>query len=148
MAIKSNPTDAVNRWRQGVGAAGARYTSGVQGVQDWAGAATAPAAVQARNAGLQAAIANGTIDRGIQRVGTAGWKNATVSKAQNWQNGVNSQVAVQHAQDGFTRLFGYLNGAQSAIASIPRGGFNENMQRMVQHATYIHEQAQAYKSGQ
>lgn len=147
MAIKSNPADAVARWRNGVAAAGGRYTQGVQAVGDWAGAATAPAAVQARNAGLQEAIASGRIDAGIQRVGTQGWKNATVAKAGNWQTGVNSPLAQQRAQAGFTRLFGYLQSAEQAVSSMPRGGFSENMQRLQTYLQSVHDSAQAAKSG-
>lgn len=145
MTIKSNPADAVARWRQGVQAAGARYTQGIQNTADWAGAATAPQAVQARNAGLQAAMANGSIDRGIQNLGTAGWKSVTVAKAGNWQTGVNSPLAQQHAQAGYQRLFGYLQNAQTAVANLPRGGFAENMQRLQAWLTSVHDDALAAK---
>lgn len=148
MAIKSNPAAAVQRWQQGVGAAGGRYVQGVQGVTDWAGAATAPAAVQARNAGLQRAISEGRIDRGIQAVGTQGWKNATVAKAGNWQTGVNSPLAQQRAQAGFARLFGYLQQAENDVSGQPRGGFAENMQRMTTYLTSVHNAAQNFKAGQ
>ena len=146
MAIKSNPADAVSRWRAGVGSAGNRYQTGIQNSGDWAGAATAPAASQARASNWNAAQSSGHIDRRIQSLGTQGWRNATIAKAGNWQTGVNSPMAQQNAQAGFTRLFGYLQQAQSAIAGTPRGGFNENIQRMVAHATAIHDAAQADKA--
>lgn len=145
MAIKSNPTDWVQRWRNGVGAAGARFTSGVNNSSDWAANATTPQAASARATNWNAANSSGAIDRGIQRLGTQGWRSATVAKASNWQNGVNTQQAINNATAGAQRLFTYLGNAQNAIASVPRGGFQENMQRMVAHATSLHDQAQAFK---
>lgn len=146
MAIKSNPADFVTRWRAGVGAAGNRYQTGIQNSGDWAGAATAPQASQARATNWNQAQTSGHIDRRIQNLGTQGWRNATIAKAGNWQTGVNSPIAQQRAQAGATRLFGYLQQAQTAIQGTPRGGFAENIQRMVTHSTTIHDAAMADKA--
>lgn len=145
MALKSNPADWVSRWRAGVAAAGPRYAQGVASSQDWAAAATAPAAVQARNQGLAQAMADGRIDRGIQALGTQNWRAVTQAKAGNWQTGVNSPVAQQRAQSGAAKLFGFLNQAQQAIASMPRGGYAENRQRALAHMDAMHDAAQAAK---
>jgi hypothetical protein len=146
MAIKSNPADFVTRWRAGVQAAGGRYVQGIQQSQDWAAAATAPAAVSARNAGLSRAMANGTIERGIQNLGTTGWRNAAVAKAQNWQVGVNSPMAQQKAQAGAVKLFGFLQAGESAIAGLPRGGIDENIARFTTWARAVHDASQASKA--
>lgn len=145
MPVKTSPADWVQRWKAGVGAAGSKYTQGVQQSADWASAATAPAAVNARNQGLQRAMANGSIERGIQNVGTAGWRASTLAKSGNWQVGVNSPVAAQRAQAGAQRLYGMLTNADAAIANMPRGGFNENVQRLTTYITSMHSDAQAQK---
>lgn len=145
MALKTTASDAVTRWKAGVAGAGTRYTAGVQKATNWAENATTADAIQARNAGLQAAMANGTIEDGIRRVGTTGWKNATVAKAGNWQTGVNTPQAQQNAQAGFNRLYGYLGAADNAIASMPRGTVEQNIARFSTWARAMHDAAQADK---
>jgi hypothetical protein len=145
MAIKSNPADFVARWRAGVGAAGTRYTQGIQRTQNWAEATTSPQAIIARNNGLRRAMDDGSIDRGIQKLTSAGWRDATVAKAGNWQTGVNSQRAQANALAGANRLFGYLQSAESAISSTPRGTYEENKQRLVAWMDSMHASAQANK---
>lgn len=140
MAIKSNPADFVQRWRAGVAASGARYTSGVQNSSDWAAAATDPSAAQARAAGWNAAQNSGKIDRGIQNLGTAGWRTVTVAKAGNWQTGVNSPLAQQHVQSGAQRLFGMLSQAVAAADQTPRGGIDANVARMTAFVRSMHDQ--------
>ena len=134
-----------DNWKAGIQAKSGNYKTGVQNGNDWAAAATAPDAVSARNAGLQRAISEGTIDAGIQRLGSANYKNITLAKSGNWLNAVNSPTTAQKAVSGFGKLLGFLQGAQNAISSTPRGGIDANLQRMVTHARSMHDQAQAAK---
>lgn len=145
MARNVSLQDAIAHWKSGVASKQANYTKGVGSSKDWAAAATTPQAIQARNQGLQAAMTNGTIEAGINRLGTGRWQAQTIAKAANWQNGVNSPQAQQNAQAGFTRLYGYLSTAQSAIAGTPRGGINENIARMTAFVQSMHASAQADK---
>lgn len=135
--------ETVSRWQQGTAQAQPRYSQGIQNSKDWAGAAVA--AAPARNAGLQRAIANGDIDRGIQRVGTAGWRQRTMAKGpQNWLSGVTSAGAQYTA--GVQRLYSFLDSADNAVSNMPRGGFAENMARMTAYVTAVHDASQQSKS--
>lgn len=143
MALKKTASDAYNNWRTGVQGGGAKYTAGVARSGDWAAAATAPAAVQARNAGLTRAIANGDIERGIANLGTTNWRNITQAKSANWSNAVNSPVAQANAQQGFQKLFGMLNTALGELSGMPRGGLEENLARSATFARSMNAQKQA-----
>ena len=126
MAIKSNPTDWATRMKSGVAASGTRYAQGIQNSADWAGA-TAGAADRYAT-GVQQAIANGKFQAGVQALGTASWRSITAAKGPAaWQNGVNTS---QKLAAGGQKLFAMLNQAESAIASIPRGTYDQNKQRM------------------
>lgn len=139
MAIKSNPQKWVAAWRAGVGASGAKYTEGVQNSADWAGAATAPAAVAARGTNWNAANQSGKIDRGIANIGTAGWRATTVAKAGNWATGVNTQQAQANAAAGATKLFGFLAQAEQAISGLPRGDYGQNRNRLLAWVDAMHQ---------
>lgn len=143
MATRPSVQDVVTRWQQGTATAQQRYTQGVQTSKDWA--TLAVAAAPARNAALQQAIASGAIDRGIQKIGTAGWRAKTLAKGpQNWLTGVQASGAAYTA--GVQRLYGYLDTADNAVANMPRGSFAENMARMQAYVTSVHDSATAYKN--
>lgn len=137
--------EAYAKWSARVQAGQPYYTAGVQNSKDWAAAAVA--AAPARDAAIQQAIADGRIDRGIQRVGTAGWRNKTLAKGpQNWAAAVSSPAAQQAYLAGYQRLSTMLDQGEQAIASIPRGGFQANLQRMTAFSTAVHNAAQQMKA--
>ena len=142
MATRKTPAEALQKWQQRVSGAQQYYQQGVQNSKDWA--AAAQAAGPARDAGLQQAIATGSIDRGIQRLGTAGWRSKTLAKGpQNWASAVAS--AGPAYMTGIQRAYTYLDQADAAVANMPRGGFADNVQRMVTYVTTVHQAAQQYK---
>ena len=107
--------DAQEKFTRRVGQAGPDYQKGVQNATNWS--ANAQAAAPRRNAGLQRAIAAGTIDAGIARVGDAGWKSATLAKGvANFT--ANAQKAGARYAAGYQRLLGFLQAAQSATANM------------------------------
>lgn len=110
-------TDAVSKWKSRVAQSGQYYQAGVSNPQvDWAGPAVA--AADRRNAGLQAAIANGTIDAGIQRAGTAKWRANTLAKGVSaWT--ANTPNAAPAYQAGLTKTYQYFNTADAAVAGMP-----------------------------
>lgn len=134
---------ALQRWQQGTQTALPRYTQGVANSADWAGnfAAAEPQMI----ANLTQALNSGHVTRRVQAVGTAGWRTKTQAKAQNWVAGVSSAQAAQNYQTGYGILTGYITTAQSAIASTPRGTLQQNISRMTQFVTSVHDQAQARK---
>lgn len=137
-------SDSVAKWQKNVGQASQYYTSGVQRSSGWASAAVA--AGPRRDAGLQAAIADGRIDAGIQRVGDNGWKSATLAKgAPNWT------AAVAKAGDKFSaglqKVYGMLDAAAAATANIDTTTVEGRLEKARVHAMTMHQQAQALKAG-
>ncbi len=137
-------SDSVAKWQRNVGAAQQYYQSGVTRASGWAGAAVA--AAPRRNAGLQAAIADGRIDAGIQRVGDAGWKSATLSKGvANWTSAV--AKSGDKFSSGLSRVYAMLDAAQSATANIDTSTVEGRLEKARVHAMTMHQQALAAKSG-
>lgn len=114
---RSSISDAVSKWSTRVAQSGPFYQAGVSNPQvDWAGPAVA--AADRRNAGLQAAIANGTIDAGIQRAGTAKWRANTLAKGVSaWTT--NTPKAAPQYQAGLTKVYQYFTSADAAVANMP-----------------------------
>lgn len=134
MAIRSNPTAFVTKWKSGVSASGTNYSTGIQNSADWA-SATAGAADRWA-AGVQAAIANGRFTTGVQALGTAAWRSVTAAKGPaNWQNGVQNSAKIQN---GAQKLFNMLQTAESSISSVPRGTYEQNMVRQRTWADSMH----------
>jgi hypothetical protein len=138
------PAEAAAKFARRVQGAGQDYQSGVQSATDWA--ANAVAAAPRRNAGLQAAIANGTIDAGIQRAGDAKWRANTLSKGvQNWAT--NTAKAQDAYQSGMTRAMAYQQQAQAATASIDTTTLEGRLEKARVYAQTVHAAAQADKRG-
>lgn len=144
MARKS-VQDAVSKWQQRVSQSGQFYQQGVSNPSvDWAGPAVA--AAPRRNAGLQMAIAEGRIDAGIQRAGTAKWRNNTVAKGVSaWQT--NTPKAAPQYSAGLQRVYGYFQAADAAVANMPRTSRAERIQRAATFLQTVGQQADAHKAG-
>ncbi len=141
MARKS-PQAATDKWQKRVAVAQQDYTQGVQNATSWADRSVAASA--RRNAGLQAAISNGTIDAGIQRTGDAGWKAKTTAKGPaNWAAGVAKAGPAMLA--GQQKLSGYLSSADAAVASMPADTVQQRVQRAMTYQLAVHQAAQSAK---
>lgn len=138
MPIKVTQQQFVTNWQQGTQQGQAKYTAGIQNSQDWAGPTVnaIPQMIQ----GIQQAFADGRIASGINNLGTAGWRSATLSKAANWYQGVTSQLGVQHMTQGAAKLYGMLNTAINIVDSMPRGTLAENLARANAFATSMYNQ--------
>lgn len=110
-----------------VGSAGRAATDWQEGVNnysgDWAGATTRQQAVMSNN--WNAAVANGSWANGVNRIGTQGWKAATVSKAANFSTGFQAGAAKQAAA-----IAKILAAEANIVGSLPpRGDYNANKAR-------------------
>jgi|SRR5579859_2710699 len=141
---RKTPQQATDKWQRRVAQAGQDYTAGVQNATGWADKAVAAAG--RRNAGLQQAIASGTIDAGIQRTGDAGWKNKTVAKGPaNWAAGV--AKAAPAMLQGQQKLSGFLSAGDAAVASMPQDTVEQRLARANAYALAVHNAAQSAKGG-
>lgn len=136
--------DAVSKWKSRVAQSGSYYQAGVNNPQvDWAGPAVA--AAPRRNAGLQAAIADGRIDAGIQRAGTAKWRANTLAKGVSaWTN--NTPNAAAQYQAGMTRVYGYFTQADQATANMPTTTRADRIAKASAFLDAVGSAADAYKS--
>lgn len=138
--IKTTQQQFVTNWQQGTqrAASSGKYAAGVQAGADWA--ANTVAALPQMFAGLQAAMSDGRIERGINDLGTAQYKNITVAKAGNWVTGVTSATGVQHMTTGAQTLYNMLNTALTSIQTLPRGTVDQNINRAVAFMQSMHNQ--------
>lgn len=132
--VKVSQADFISRWKNGVGAGGSRYSSGIQNSGDWAGAYVAAEPVMMQN--LQAALAAGKHTRAVQALGTQGWRNATMAKGPTaWINGVNNS---QKIQAGVSKLYNMLDTSIASLNSVPRGTYEQNKLRATTFMDAMH----------
>lgn len=135
---------AADRYQKGVSGAGTAYTQGVQNSGDWEQGAIAAAA--RRNQGLMDAISSGSIDAGITRKGTAGWRQATLAKGpQNYTQSVST--ARPKYEQGMNRAMQYQQNAAAATANIDTSTPAGRDQKMLAWINSVREQARTAKTG-
>ena len=120
---------AAANWIASAGRAQADWQTGVEGYNgDWAGATTRQQAVMTTN--WTQAVTSGKWARGVQDVGTSGWKSKTVSKAANFGVGFTAGAANQAAAS---------NKIMSALGNIPpRGTYEQNKNRSTSLMDQLH----------
>jgi hypothetical protein len=111
-------------WQASAGRAATDWQAGINGYTgDWAAATTGQ--YQAWVAGLAAAQASGAWQNGVNAVGTAGWKSATVAKAANYTTGFQAGASKQSVS--MQKLIQALQGIVPGLP--PRGTFQQNVTR-------------------
>lgn len=134
--------EAGAKWGSRVQGSQQAYTAGVQNATGWAEATIA--AAPRRNAGLQAAIASGAIDAGVQRKGDQGWKAATVAKGpQAWAASV--ARAQPNYEAAYQRTQSYQQAAAAATSGIDTTTLAGRLQKAAVWAQTVSDQARAAK---
>ena len=115
---------ASQNWLNSAGRAASDWQQGVQNFTgDWAGRTTAQQAVMLNN--LTQAVTSGRWSQGVQKVGTAGWKQATVDKAQNYSTGFQAGASRQA-----TAIAKIIQAEASIVNALPpRGDYTQNKLR-------------------
>ena len=124
---------AAAAWAASSGRAQTAWSEGVQGYSgDWAGATTRQQSVMQSN--WQAAVSSGQWARGVNAVGTAGWKSATQASTSNYANGF-----TKGANNQATAIAKILQAESNIVGGLPpRGDFNANVQRATQVMQDLH----------
>lgn len=132
-----------DKWKTRVSQSGQYYRDGVTSTtKSWS--ANAQAASARRNAGLQAAIADGRIDRGIQKAGDGKWRDNTINKGyQSWLT--NTPAAAAQYQTAMQDVLNMMDSARNSIQSMPATTAEERIQRAAAFQLSMHNQAQAKK---
>jgi len=130
-----NAQQAASNWTQSAGRAASAFVQGVQQTtKDQAGLAVA---AQARLVqGFNDAVNSGRWAAGVQRGGTAYWKQQTEAKAANYSTGFSAGA------NNFQAAISKIINAEAAIISAlpPRGDINANLQRANAFALALHQQ--------
>ena len=72
-----------------------------------------------RNAGLRRAMEEGLFEVGAERVGTEGWKNATLAKADRWLTGASSEDANAKYESAMRDVAECIERARKAVEGMP-----------------------------
>jgi hypothetical protein len=133
MRIKSLPVIGA-QWVTRVTASAPQYKAGVQNPrEDWATATVAGKDNYA--AGVQAALSNGSFEKGVQRAGSAKWSTRTLTiGAPRWIQGVTAGHAAYGA--GFSKYHQIIAG----LTLPPRGpaGSPQNIARVTVISEALH----------
>lgn len=127
----------VSRWQQSAGSAQTRYAEGIQ-------ASTVDVvarAVAAKNklvANFNDAVNRGAWERGLQDKGTAGWKAASIAKANNYSTGI--QAGVGNYQTAMNTWLPIIMSVSAQVQSMPNNSFADSLARMQANATLLHNQ--------
>ena len=118
------------------GSAGRAQTDWIAGVEaysgDWAGATTRQQANMVTN--WTQSIANGSWARGVQAIGTAGWKSRTTSKQANY--GVGFQAGAQNYAVASQKIMQALG---TIVPNLPqRGSYEQNKLRATSLMDALH----------
>ena len=129
-----NATQATANWTGAAGRAQQAFVTGVQSTtKDQASLAVA---AQARLiAGFNDAVNSGRWAAGVQRGGTAYWKQQTEAKQANY--GVGYSAGAGNFTAAITKI---INAEQAIVSSLPaRGDINQNLQRANTFALALHQ---------
>src|SRR5258706_14637137 len=125
----------VTRWQQSAGTAQTRFTEGVQSTTK----DPTQLAIQARAKMLQgfnASVQSGRWERNLAAVGQAGWKSATLAKANNYSTGI--AAGGQKFQAAMSTWLPIINSASQQVQSMPNNSFADSLARMNAFATALH----------
>lgn len=133
---QKSPSAVAQKWSANLQNAVPSMTAGVNAVT------TSPTTLAAQNQqgylmGVQAAVQSGKWAAGLNNVSLADWKNAMVNKGiPRVQSGaVQGQPKMQAAM---TKLLPFIYQARDQVnSSTPRGGLQQNLQRMNQFVTLM-----------
>jgi len=109
---------AVKKRAERIAVSEAYYKEGVEAPsKDWL--EQFKKAKERRNAGLRKAMEEGRFEAGAERVGTEGWKEATLAKADRWLTGATSDVAQKKYEEAMADVEECIERARKAVEGMP-----------------------------
>jgi len=125
----------VSRWQSSASSAQTRFTEGVQATTKDP-TALAVAAQAKLLAGFNDSVNSGRWARNLQAVGGAGWKSATVAKANNYSTGI--AAGVNKYQSAMQTWLPIIQSAAQQVQAMPNNSFADAVNRSVQMQTLLH----------
>lgn len=116
----------------------------VESIRDGVNAVTvsptekAAAAFQSYLDGVQRAVADGSYQAGLRRVSLDQWKRAMIDKGTT-RIATGAAAAVGKVETFLNEFMPYVRSGQNMIANMPRGSFEQNMQRAIAMMEYLHK---------
>jgi len=109
---------AVKKRKERIAVSEAYYKEGVEAPsKDWL--TEFKKAKDRRNAGLRRAMEEGLFEVGAERVGTEGWKHATLAKADRWLTGASSEEASAKYESAMRDVAECIERARKAVEGMP-----------------------------
>ncbi|MBV6438299.1 MAG: hypothetical protein AELANPGJ_03600 [Anaerolineae bacterium] len=126
----------VQKYERGMQGAGENYRQGIQNPsRDWAQGLQN--SKQKMITGFQQAMSDGKFDAGVQRTGTAGWKQKTLDKAGNYSGAVQRAVAGYQAQA--QNIAAVSAEVSQTVNAMPNATLDQRLERMRANALGIRE---------
>ncbi|MCW7079299.1 MAG: hypothetical protein OCU22_09280 [Canidatus Methanoxibalbensis ujae] len=140
-----NVERAAKKRRDRVAVASEDYKEGVETTdKDWL--ARFKEAKDRRNAQLRRAMDLGWFERGAERVGTEGWRDATLAKADRWAAGAASDLADERYKTAMAEVADCIERARKAIASMPSNTIEQRADRARKFAIEMNKCIEEKKS--
>lgn len=133
--VATDLATTVSRWTQSASGAQTRFTEGVQSTTKDP-TALAVAAQAKLTAGFNDAVNSGRWARNLQAVGGAGWKAATVAKANNYSTGISA--GTPKFQAAMQTWLPIIQSAAQQVQSMPNNSFSDALARSNAMATLLH----------
>lgn len=138
MAVKVSAADAAKNWSDGFGAAGAKYTAGINAVT------VSPGQLAANQSNAYLQGVQNSVDiwkRKMAALDLGTWKAAAT--------GVGAQRLATGAQKGAPKMQQFMTNFLPDLTNIvnglpPRGNFQQNLNRFTQFATALHAKKGSY----
>jgi len=109
---------AVKKRKERIAVSEAYYKEGVEAPsKDWL--EQFKKAKDRRNAGLRRAMEEGLFEKGAERIGTEGWKSATLAKADRWLTGATAEEANRRYEERMRDVAECIEKARKAVEGMP-----------------------------
>lgn len=124
-----NPADIAAKWSRNLQGSTQQIQTGVTGVT------VSPTALAAKQAdaylmGVQSAVQDGKWQAGLNRVSLQDWQQAMITKGiPRIQQG--ATTGKNKVESFMNEFMPFVESSQRALAATPRGGLEQNVQRMV-----------------
>ncbi len=92
-----------------------------------------------RNAGLRRAMDEGLFEKGAERVGTEGWKENTLAKADRWLTGATSEVAQKKYEEAMSDVEECIERARKAVEGMPTTTIEQRAERSKRFQIEMHK---------
>lgn len=134
--VVQNLQKTVEKWQRRVSQSSADYKDGVQNPsRDWEKETLA--AKERYEQQLQAAISEGRREKGIRATGSAGYKDATVSKAGRWADGVSKAQGA--FSSSMSEVLAFQQTVQNEINAMPNATDADREARMLHQMRRMRE---------